>query len=128
MTERTIKSMAIELAGKFYEGKRSGRFRSMDEMTVARRMMRRPGDGALIEVKVRVPFRQAYPTAHSYAIAHWPLFYEPARRCLVTMLALSDEAVPPHLKEAIFEAIKEDREKQMRNGGRELFQVRELQG
>jgi hypothetical protein len=128
MTERTIKSMAIELAGEFYEGKRSGRFRSMDELTTARRVMRRPQDGALIEVKIRIPFRRAYPTAHSYAVAHWPLFYESARQCLVTMLALPDAKVPPHLKEAIFAAIKEDREKQNRYGGRELFQVRELQG
>lgn len=110
MTERTIRTLAKELAGQFYEQKRSDRFRSKDALTRAKTLRQLP-DGSVIEVTVMVPFLEAYPTSQHYSKGHWPFFVEAARQCLLTMLALPDSAVAPALKEAIYAAILEDSEK-----------------
>lgn len=110
MTERTIRHLAKELAGKFYEQKRSDRFRSKDSLTRARRLVQHP-DGRHEEVIVVVPFFQAYPDARTFVKAHWPLFVEPARQCMVTMLAL--KGVHDNMKRGIYDALLEDREKQL---------------
>lgn len=121
-TEYTIRTTAKGLAEKFYEQKRSGKFRSMDALTRAKALQKQP-NGEIHEVNVIVPFRQAYPNAHAYSVAHWPFFYEAARKCLVTMLALPDSRVSAHMKEAIHKALVEDRTKQLVFGGRHLVQV-----
>lgn len=113
MTERTIRTLAKELAAEFYEHKgRSNRFRSMDEPTRAR-ALKMMEDGNIREVVVSVPFRQAYPDAKTFSKAHWPFFYSLARDCLVAMLALPDSRIHPNMKEAIRDAIVEDRMKQL---------------
>ncbi len=112
MVERTIKSTAIEFAGAFYEMKRSDVFRSKESKTAAKRLFIDPKTNLPVEKTVIVKFFEAYPTAHSYSKAHWPLFYDLARKSLVTMLSYPDSRMSPHMKEAIFKAIMEDRNKQ----------------
>lgn len=121
MTDGTIKHLAMGLAGQFYEQKRSGRFRSMGALTRAKKLMQTP-DGRVVEVPVTVPFRQAYPTSKEFAVAHWPLFVDAARRCLVTMLALPDSRVSPHEKETIHAALIADRVNEHKHGGKRLLQ------
>lgn len=110
MTERTIRSLAKELAGAFYEGTRTGRFRADDAMCRARRLHKH-ANGLVEEVVVQVPFHEAYPTVHHYVKAHWPYFYDLARKQMTQMLAMP--SVHPNVKAAIFEALKEDNEKQL---------------
>lgn len=111
MTERTIKSTAMELAGAFYDGKRSDLFRDFDALTPVYRPRQLP-DGRVVEEKVMVPIGEAYPNAHAYALSTWPLFYDLARKTLVWMLG------QPHItafqKDAIHKALTEDREKQIK--------------
>lgn len=121
MTDGTIKHLAMGLAGEFYEQKRSGRFRSMDALTRAKKLMQTK-DGRVVEVPVTVPFREAYPTSKHFSIAHWPLFVDAARRCLVTMLALPDTRVSPHEKKVIHKALIADRNNEYRHGGKHLLQ------
>lgn len=122
MAERTIKMTAMALAGEFYEQKRSDRFRSKDSLVKAKRLQEF-SDGTIREVTVLVPFLTAYPDAHKFAISHWPMFYDTARKCLLTMLAMSDSRVPPHRKEEIMAAITEDRDLQLAGGGKSLVQA-----
>lgn len=115
MSERTIRTLAKELAGEFYEQKRSDRFRSKNSKTRAKMLKQLP-DGTAIEIDVIVPFIEAYPTSKQFSIAHWPLFYDVARKCLVTMLAM--DCVHDNLKQAIRDALVEDRQKQINNEAR----------
>jgi hypothetical protein len=124
MTEQTIRSMAKELAGAFYEQKRSDRFRSKESKTRIRVIERQP-DGTLAEVVKVVPFFEAYPNATKFAAAHWPFFVEPARRCLTTMLALPDARVSQYMKQCIYNALIEENEKARKHGTKRLLQ-REL--
>lgn len=119
-TERTIRHLAKDLAKQFYERKRGDAF-SRNQLVPARALRQDPKTGAPVEIRVRVPFLEAYPTAHHYATAYWPHFYEAARKCLVTMLA-NPKARSSHLNEAIYEALVEDRQKQLKTGGKELIQ------
>lgn len=107
MSERTIRSLAKEYAGQFYEAKRSDRFRSKDSLTRAKTLKQLP-DGSVVEVTVTVPFFKAYPNSKAFASGHWPLFYEAARKSLVTMLALP--SVSDELKKGIHAALVEDRQ------------------
>lgn len=116
MTERTIKALALELAGAFYEGNRSDRFRSKVERTPAKRLVVDERTGQLVERTVMVPFFEAYPNARTYQRAHWPLFYELARQQLTSMLGRP--GVSEFKKQAIFKAITEDREQQLREQAR----------
>lgn len=122
MTEQTIRIMAKELAGKFYEQKRSGHFRDPNSLTRAKRMTRDPQTGIRKEVTVVLPFSQAYPTAQSYVNAWWPFFVEAARKALTAMLAQPDARIHPHMKERIFDALIEDREREVHNGAKRLHQ------
>ncbi len=122
MTERTIRTLAEELAGQFYDQKRSNRFRSKDSLTRVKTVMRDPDTGVRKEVTKTMPFFTAYPTSKLFAKAHWPLFVDAARKCMTTMLALSDSRISPHLKEGIYAALTEDREQQVRTGGKRLLQ------
>lgn len=107
MSERTIRTLAKEYAGAFYEQKRSNRFRSKDSLTRAKTLKQLP-DGSVIEVAVTVPFFKAYPNSKAFAKGHWPLFYEAARKSLVAMLALP--SVSDELKKGIHAALIEDRQ------------------
>lgn len=119
-----IRHLAEELAGQFFEQKRSDRFRSKDSKTRVKMLLRDPNTGVQVEVTKTMPFFEAYPTAKKFAKAHWPLFVDSARRCLVTMLALPDHRISQHMKESIHEAIVEDRKKQLQTGGKRLLQRR----
>jgi hypothetical protein len=121
MTERTIRSMARELAGRFYEQKRSDRFRSKDSLTRARVFERQP-DGSVADVVKIMPFFEAYPTAQKFAAAHWPFFKEPAVRCFVAMLAMPDSRVSPYMKQCIYDALIEENEKARALGAKQLLQ------
>jgi hypothetical protein len=105
MTNQTVRSMAKELAGTFYEGNRSPKFRA------------------------------AFPTFKHYMRGQWCQpdgsikLYRPgwlhhvelARRMLAAMLGR--ESVHQHLKDAIFQALIDDRERSQRPGARKLHQV-----
>jgi hypothetical protein len=94
MTERTVRSMAKELASCFYE-----------------ESLRTPG------------FRQAFPTLKAYMRGQWHMadgsiklyrpgwlhFVDTARKVMAAMLGKPDVVVHPHVKNAIFEALIEDR-------------------
>ena len=112
MSERTIRTLAKKLAGEFYEGKRGGRFRDKNSLTAAKRLFKEPISGNIVEKKGIVPFLEAYPNAQAYITAHHPLFYDTARQCLTSMLGLPDSRISPFMKESIFKALIEDREKQ----------------
>ena len=94
MTERTIRSMAKELAGRFYEDNRS------------------PG------------FRRAYPTVKHYMRGQiveqngditidkpgWLYHVDLARKVLTQMLTMPDTVVHPNMKERIYEAFLAEHE------------------
>lgn len=122
-TERTLRIMAKELAEKFYEAKRSDAFRSKDTMTPAY-MAVMCEDGVVREQRVMVPFQRAYPTAHHYAKAHWPHFYDLARKCAIGLLKQPEGRISTNLKDAIVKALVEDRDRQHLTGGAELLQVK----
>lgn len=98
MTERTVRSMARELAGVFYEDNRT------------------PG------------FRQAFPTLKAYMRGQWHQpdgsikAYRPgwmhhvelARKVMALMLGKPDSVVHPNIKNAIFNALIEDRDRQFK--------------
>lgn len=104
MTERTVRSMAKELAGKFYEGNRT------------------PG------------FRKAFPTFRHYMRGQWVQpdgsikIYRPgwlhhvvlARQMLTLMLGRKD--IHENVKERIYDALLEDRNRTIK--GRNLAQAR----
>jgi hypothetical protein len=104
MTERTIRTLAKELAGKFYEQNRT------------------PG------------FRIAFPTFRDYIRGQWHrtdgsiiidkpgwlYFVEPARKMLVHMLTRKD--VHENLKASIMDALIEENAKATSPQARQLFQ------
>ncbi len=81
-------------------------------------------DGTVFEDTVTVPFFHAYPNAHKFAAGHWPLFYDAARRCLTSMLAMNH--VHQNIKDGIYLALIEDRKKQNSRpqGSQSLLQMR----
>lgn len=124
MSEHLIRTLAKEYAGIFYEQKRSDKFRSKDSMTRARTLKQLP-DGTVVEVPVTVNFFKAYPNARTFIKGHWPLFYDAARKSLITMLSL--DSVSEEHKAAIHEAIVKDRQGEYRQplgglGGPTLIQ------
>jgi hypothetical protein len=104
-TNQTIRHMAKELAGKFYEDNRT------------------PG------------FRKAFPTFRHYMRGQWVQsdgsirldkpgwlhHVELARKLLAGMLGRMD--VHENLKDPIYQAILDDRERALRPGARKLHQV-----
>ena len=132
MTEATIRSVAKELAGEFYELVRSAESRGERHVQIKR------GERAFLNIRPDV-FGKTFPTAKDYlsgkrhgrvgrtpegGIYHiddgslqqdtpgWLYWYDMARQRLTEMLGRND--VTEHMKERIFEAIVEDREKELR--------------
>ena len=111
MTERTIKEMAKELAGVFYEDS-----------------ARTPG------------FRRAFPTLKAYMRGQWHqpdgtikidkpgwLYHvDMARQILVMMLGQSDERVSKIMKERIYDAILEDHATATTRQAKQVTQRKEL--
>lgn len=121
MTSTGIKHLATELAGQFYEQKRSDRFRSKDALTRARTLKRLP-NGQLAEVPVTVPFFKAYPTSNHFAKGHWPMFIEAARKCYIAMLSMPESRISQHMKETIAAELIEDRKHEYKFGGKRMVQ------
>ena len=124
MTERTIRNLAKELAGIFYESRRTPEFRNGEQLVTVYHDVNVAGK--MMEVPAKIPFKVAYPTIQHYIRAWWPHFIEPARKMLVAMLAMPDSRVSPLMKERISNALIEDREKELKYGGKYLYQ-RELE-
>lgn len=116
-----IEHTARELAGQFYEQKRSDKFRSKDANTRVK-YFERDAMGNLVEKTKVMPFFVAYPTSKQFADGHYPLFIEAARKCLITMLALPETRVSQYIKESIHAAIVTDRAKEFAGRGRKLIQ------
>ena len=131
MTERTIRSMAKELAGTFYDVVRSAE--NADEKVQITKRGR-----ILLQVDPKL-FAKTFPTVKDYlagrrhgrierlldgTVRHiddgsvtddtpgWMHWYDQARQQLVAML--NDPTVAPALKEGILAAVIEDREKQLK--------------
>jgi hypothetical protein len=131
MTERTIRNLAVELAGQFYDMTRSAEERG-DKVYIKHR-------GRTIQTIEPRIFGKTFPKLKDYitgrrhgTIQHlpngvvrhiddgriyedtpgWAHWYDNARQMLVAMLARPD--VDERRKEQIAEAIKEDREKQLK--------------
>lgn len=106
MTERTIKQMAKELAGQFYEGNRTPGFRAT------------------------FPTLQAYMRGHwhnadgtvTYTTAGWHHHVVLARKLLTLMLGQPDARVSPHMKESIYDALLEDHAKSTLPGAANINQ------
>lgn len=104
MTERTVRSMAKEFASIFYESNRTK------------------------------GFRQTFPTFQAYIRGQWHntdgsiKAYRPgwmhhvaqARRALALMLGKPDSVVSPHVKNAIFNALIEDRNREHKAHKRDI--------
>ena len=131
MTEQTIRTYAKDLAGKFYDTVRSAE--SLDEKV---QIQRRGRVYMSIEPKA---FAKTYPTLKDYmrgvkhgrmermadgTVRHvddgsktmdtpgWLFWYDAARAQLTEMLGM--QHVSENIKKAIFKAIIEDREKQLK--------------
>lgn len=116
-----IQHLAREYAGRFYEMKRSDRFRSKGSLTRVK-YFERDAMGNLVEKSKVMRFFDAYPTSKQFADGHWPLWVEAARKSLVTMLALPESRVSQHMKESIHAALILDRTKEYAGLGRRLLQ------
>lgn len=126
MTERTIRSLAVELAGQFYD------FVCSSEEKVHLRF----AGGSLNNIDPKA-FRDTFPKLKDYlagtrhgTLTHkkdgsvfvkqdgritpdtpgWMYFYDMARQQLTNMLGRSD--ISEHMKQSIFAALQEDRQKQ----------------
>ena len=88
MTERTIRNVAKDLAGADYEqGTHSERFRKF------------------------------WPDVKQFIARNWPTYVPMARTIMVDMLRRSDSEIPPAQKEAVYEALMEDRMDSITKGG-----------
>ena len=105
MTERTIRSMAKELAGIFYEDNRSPAFRRTFPTLKAymRGQWHQNGD-----IVINKP--------------GWMYHVDLARKVLVQMLSQSDEKVSGIMKERIYEALIEEHEKATAEQARRVTQ------
>ena len=132
LTERTIRSLAKELAGKFYEMNVDAEARGEKvHMRMRGRTMQTIEPGL---------FRKSFPTAKDYIVGRrygviqhlpngvvrwvdtegrwtqdtpgWSHWYDAARQQLVAML--NEGSVSDHMKECIMAALVEDREQQLK--------------
>jgi hypothetical protein len=131
MTERTIRALAVELAGQFYDTVRSA------EKAGEKVHIRRASTGRAIQQIDPTAFGKTYPRLRDYlagtkygtvkhlpngAVVHvndgridhgppgWMHWYDAARQMLVEMLARPD--IDERRKEQIMDALVEDRDKQ----------------
>lgn len=75
--------------------------------------------GEFYESRKRSPtFRARYPNPKVYTAQCWPLWVPAARHVMVKML--TQPHVHQHLKDGIFEALLDDRERQLRDGAKKL--------
>lgn len=110
MTERTLKEMAKELAGAFYEDNRSPAFRRT--FPTLKAYMRGQWHQPNGDIKFDKP--------------GWMYHMDLARELLVRMLGFSDARVSPEMKERIYNAIIEDREKAVQPNALKVTQRKEI--
>ena len=95
MTERTIRSMAKQLAGAFYEDNRSHKFRQA--FPTLKAYMRGQWHQPNGDIKIDKP--------------GWVYHIKLARELLTRMLGYPDSQVSAVMKERIYDALIEEREK-----------------
>lgn len=76
--------------------------------------------GTFYENQRAPKFRQTFPSAQKYVAAYWPYFVSAARHVMAHMLGRSD--VHQNLKDAMADSLIDDRERQLKSGGRRLRQ------
>lgn len=120
MTERTIRNMAKEFAGAWYEKEsRSERFRRGEDKVNAFTIVQTATGPR--EVVVNVPFRVAFPNAQAYVNAAWPHWVEYARTKMAEMLA-PHSTTTERIKHCIADALIEENEKALKHGSKQLLQ------
>lgn len=127
MTEQTIRHMAKEFAGAWYESNtRSKEFRDGTMKTKVYRTLRVKVGNTWVhkEVEFNIPFRVAFPRVEDYVKSAWPHWVEYAREKLTEMLFMPDAKVSPLMKERIYDALVDDRERQLKGQGKHLRQLR----
>lgn len=98
MTEKTIKEMARELAGIFYEDNRSPAFRAA--YPTLKHYMRGQWVQPDGDIKIDKP--------------GWMYHVDLAKKCLAQMLTMPDAVVHPNIKNAIYEAFIAEHEKRQK--------------
>jgi len=127
MTEQTIRHTAKEFAGTWYESNsRSEEFRNGTMRTKVYRTLRVKVGNTWVEKEVEflVPMRVAFPNVEAYVKSAWPHWVDYAREKLAEMLGMPDAKVSPIMKERIFAALVEDRERQLKGAGKHVRQLR----
>ena len=134
MTERTIRHLAVELAGEFYDTVRSA------EKAGEKVQIRKASTGRTLQQIDPLAFGKTFPTVKDYlagrrhgrvkhlpnGMVHWVdtgevtedtpgwmHWYDAARQNLVEMLNRPD--IDERRKQQIMDALVEDREKQLKN-------------
>lgn len=98
MTDRTLRSMAKELAGIFYEDNRSPAFRQA--FPTLKHYMRGQWVQPDGDIKIDKP--------------GWMYHVDLARKCLAHMLTLPDTVVHPNIKQSIYEAFINEHEQRQK--------------
>ena len=111
MTERTIRTMAKELAGIFYEDNRSEKFRRT--FPTLKSYMRGQWHQLNGDIVINKP--------------GWMYHVDMARKLLGAMLSQSDSKVSPLMKERIYEALLEEHEKATAPQAKKVLQRKEIQ-
>ena len=106
MTERTIRSMAKELAGVFYEDNRSVRFRR--SFPTIKHYMRGQWIQPSGEILIKEP--------------GWTHHIDLAKKMLVSMLSQSDNRVSTLMKERIYDALIEEHNKSISSKSKTVTQ------
>jgi hypothetical protein len=106
MTERTIRSMAKELAGIFYEENRSEGFRKT--FPTLRAYMRGQWHQSNGEIVINKP--------------GWMYHLDLARAMLLKMLSLPDSQVTPLMKERIYDAWLEEHDASKKQQAKKVLQ------
>ena len=110
MTERTIRSMAKELANIFYDENRTPAFRqAFPTRTAYLRGQWHQPDG---DIKIDKP--------------GWMYHVDMAKECLARMLTMPDSIVHPNVKQAIYDAFIAEHEQRQRVKPVKVTQRKEL--
>ena len=111
MTERTISSMAKELAAAFYEDNRSLAFRvTFPTLKAYMRGQWHQSDGQIIINK-----------------PGWMYHIDLARKLMGALLSQPDSKVSPIMKERIYEALLEEHSRAMAPQAKKVLQRKEIQ-
>ena len=110
MTERTIRIMAKELAGAFYEDNRSEKFRKT--FPTLKSYMRGQWHQSNGDIVLNKP--------------GWMYHVDLARKLLARMLSEPDTRVSPNVKERIYEALLEEHSRATAPQAKQVLQRKEV--